>query len=42
MNVYKKIGRRGAGTWGRPCKPWAKRMSSKTIRRLFKNIAEKE
>lgn len=35
-NFTKKIGRRAAGTWGRPCKPYAKRMSAKAIRRLFK------
>ena len=35
MNVYKKIGRRAAGTWGRPRKHYAKRQSSKAIRRLF-------
>jgi hypothetical protein len=35
MNVYKKIGRRAAGTWGRPRKHYEKQQSSKAIRRLF-------
>lgn len=37
MNAFtKKIGRRAAGTWGRPRKEYAKRMSAKAIRRLRK------
>ena len=39
MNVYNKIGRRAAGTWGRPRRKYAKRMSAKAIRRLFGNVA---
>lgn len=35
MNHFKKIGRKSAGTWGRPRRNWAKRMSSRAIRRLF-------
>lgn len=41
MNAFtKKIGRRAAGTWGRPRREYAKRMSAKAIRRLFKGVAE--
>jgi len=39
MNVYNKIGRRAAGTWGRPRRKYAKRMSAKAIRRLFSGVA---
>ena len=39
MDVFKKIGRRAAGTWGRPRRKYAKRMSAKAIRRLFKDAA---
>jgi hypothetical protein len=39
MNVYNKIGRRAAGTWGRPRRKYAKRMSAKAIRRMFGNVA---
>lgn len=41
MNAFtKKIGRRAAGTWGRPRREYKKRMSTKAIRRLFKGVAE--
>ena len=39
-NFTKKLGRRAAGTWGRPRKEYAKRMSAKAIRRLFKKDTE--
>ncbi len=39
MNVFNKIGRRAAGTWGRPRRKYAKRMSAKAIRRMFKDVA---
>lgn len=35
MSFYKKIGRRAAGTWGRPRKHYAKQQSSRAIRRMF-------
>lgn len=35
-NFTKKLGRRAAGTWGRPRRTYNKRASSKAIRRLFK------
>lgn len=38
MNHFKKIGRKAAGTWGRPHKYYQKRMSSKAIRRLFAKV----
>lgn len=31
--TLKKVGRRAAGTWGRPHRTYAKRMSAKAIRR---------
>lgn len=39
-DAAKKIGRRGAGTWGRPCKPYAKRMAAKAVRRARKKETE--
>lgn len=35
-NLARKIGRRGAGTWGRPAKPYKKRLSAKAVRRARK------
>ena len=35
-NTLKKIGRRKAGSWGRPGSKWMKRQASKAVRRANK------